>query len=1431
MTSVLLGEDLVDEFELTSGKRVQYYSILALEKKLGSGVKVSRLPLSIRILLESLLRNKDGVTIDDEDIRALAEWNSKNPTDREIPFKVSRVLMQDLTGVPALVDLAAMRDAISSLKLDPKLIEPEVPVDLVIDHSVQVDAFRTADAFAINEKMEIDRNKERYIFLKWAQQAFNKLKLVPPDTGIVHQVNLEFLASVVMEKSNNDDGALLAYPDSLVGTDSHTPMVNGLGVLGWGVGGIEAEAALLGQPVTFLTPEVIGIHLKGALSEGITATDAVLTVAQKLREVGVVDKFVEFFGEGVRNLGVSERATISNMTPEFGATASLFPVDEETLRYLKITGRSDQHVELVKKYLEAQGMFGISKPGDIDYSLVIEIDLSKIEASVAGPDLPHDRVGLGDVASHFLATSPDMKTKSGRSVAYLSLDEKEQTLTDGDVVIAAITSCTNTSNPQVMIAAGLLAKRAVERGLQVRPTVKTSLAPGSTVVTEYLRATGLLPYLEALGFSVVGYGCTTCIAQGTPVLLSNGTTRSIELLPETGGLKLFGPDSNGKLQSTRQTELMKQGLRDCVKLILQDGRTLVCTPDHKILCSDGRWVRADELAIGKDRVIVGLESPNDQPSDDEKGYVLTAGEMKLSMDTEANRDRLLAFARLLGYLLGDSSISVYGQGRIIVSEAIDREVMLDDIELLTGLRPKASRYDVRRWSVVLPKSLTKSIASMSGVQVGRCIGQTLTLPTFVLEKTCPVSIVREFLGGLFGADGHSPILHLYGKDENYSTLKSPAYSQSTIPEFLNLTKQNMSSLVSLLAKCGVVTGGAQIYHYPTRRGKSTYAAARDGIDRIEVRLALPDGLSFIENVGYRYCVDKQMRATAAAVYWRIVRNIHLQRLWMADRLAKLHYDQPNLLFSKARQIVATEMLNLTDTDLPSIVFPHYALLEGYDRFSRLPKNVARKFQPLHRKSCDFPSPIQFFKQLGVRDYFPPLRKHAERDHVRHYCVEKEVTSLPTFSLQIVDRKPAGQRLVYDLSVENLHSFVAGTVGVHNCIGNSGPLPDAVGNAIKEKNLTVAAVLSGNRNFEARIHQDVRANFLMSPPLVVAYALAGTVLTDLTRDPLGNDKDGNPVYLKDIWPSNREVHDYATQISTQMFRSRYAQVYTQNSEWNKLNAPTGISYEWDQNSTYIQRPPYFDDYTTRHSPTASKTVSDITGARPLLILGDYVTTDHISPAGAISPKSAAAKYLISKGVSVDNFNTYGSRRGNHHVMIRGTFANPRIKNEMVPGVEGSFTKHYPDGEVLSIFESSQKYIQEKVPLVVMAGKGFGTGSSRDWAAKGQKLLGIKAVITKSFERIHRSNLVEMGVLPLQFPEGVDTKTLNLDGSESFDILGLNDGLKPNGHVKLVITRANGEKAETSLTVRLDSAIEVEYYLSGSILDYVIQKTELKHAILH
>ncbi len=898
--SSTLVTDVLDEFEMSSGKRVQFYSLPALQKKLGAEAKISRLPITIRILLESLMRNKDGQAITQEDIERLAEWNAKHPADREIPFKVSRVLMQDLTGIPALVDLAALRDAVASLRLDPKIVEPEVPVDLVIDHSIQVDAFRSLEAIAINARMEMTRNKERYEFLKWAAHSFHNLKLVPPDTGIVHQVNLEFLASVVMQKKGEGDSSL-AYFDTLVGTDSHTPMVNGMGVLGWGVGGIEAEAALLGEPVSFVTPEVIGVHLEGKLVDGITATDAVLTIAQKFREIGVVDKFVEFFGEGCKELTVAERATISNMTPEFGATASLFPVDEETLKYLKLTGRSDSNIEFVKKYFEAQKMFGVPKMGEIDYSWVIEIDLSKIEPSVSGPALPHDRVGLAGLPEHFLKAT-QIKS-SEKKDAKLEMRGKEYTLTDGDVVIAAITSCTNTSNPSVMMAAGLLAKRAVEKGLSVSQTVKTSLAPGSMVVTEYLRSTGLLPYLQQLGFDVVGYGCTTCI------------------------------------------------------------------------------------------------------------------------------------------------------------------------------------------------------------------------------------------------------------------------------------------------------------------------------------------------------------------------------------------------------------------------------------------------------------------------------------------------------------------------------------------GNSGPLPEPVSNAIREGKLTVAAVLSGNRNFEARIHQEVRANFLMSPPLVVAFAIAGNMLKDLTREPLGTGKDGKPVFLKDVWPSQKEVQDYATRISTQMFRSKYGEVYDQNSEWNKLDAPSGVTYEWNPESTYIQKPPYFEDYAER-SRGAMKT-QDILGARPLLLLGDYVTTDHISPAGAISPKSSAGKYLISKGVSEAEFNTYGSRRGNHLVMMRGTFANTRIKNEMVPGTEGPVTKHYPDGEVLSIFDAAMKYASEKTPLVVVAGKGFGTGSSRDWAAKGQKLLGVKAVIAESFERIYRNNLVGMGVLPLQFGQGVNAKSLSLDGSEVYDLVGVSAGIRPGGRVKLFVTRENGEKVETELRVRLDSAMDVEYYNSGGILDYVLEKAERRH----
>ncbi|MDG6999219.1 MAG: hypothetical protein JRN15_08910 [Nitrososphaerota archaeon] len=773
------------------------------------------------------------------------------------------------------------------------------------------------------------------------------------------------------------------------------------------------------------------------------------------------------------------------------------------------------------------------------------------------------------------------------------------------------------------------------------------------------------------------------------------------------------------------------------------------------------------------------------------------------MDTELNRSRMLAFARLLGYLLSHGSISTLGQARMNVGQAVDRMMLLNDIELLTGLRPAGMRYDDRKWSIALPMSLSKAIIALPGVRVGLRIGQQ-SLPSFVSEDNCPVSVVREFLGGLFGADGHAPTLHRRGEREEDSTLEHPAYSKSTIAQHLDQSKKMMHEIIRLLAKSGVNTKGAQVYDYPTRRGTNPkFKDARDGIPKIEVRLALADGLSYIEHVGYRYCVDKSLKASAASVYWRIVNGINKQRMWMATCLSEVHNNEPMLSFSKARQVVASQLLESSDP-------------------SRLPNETDRKFQSLRRESCDFPSPVQLFKELGVQEWFAPLRSREETKHMQRHCAEKEATTLPTFSLVVLDRKPAGQRLVYDLSVDDLHAFIAGTVAVHNCIGNSGPLPESVSRAIKENNLTTAAVLSGNRNFEARIHQEVRANFLMSPPLVVAYALAGNILKDLTREPLGTAKDGHQVYLKDIWPSNKQVSDQLTSISTQMFQSRYAEVYDQNSDWNKLEAPTGLRYEWDEKSTYIRQPPYFEDFGDKLS-SGEKEIEDIHGARPLLILGDYVTTDHISPAGAFSSKSVAGKYLTSLGVSEDDYNTYGSRRGNHFVMIRGTFANPRIKNMIMGGVEGAQTKHFPDGEVLSIYDASMRYQSENTPLIVVAGKGFGTGSSRDWAAKGQKLLGIKAVIAENFERIHRSNLVGMGVLPLQLADGVTVKSLGLDGSETYDIGGLNKAVETGSAATLIITRKSGEKITKGLKVRLDSQVEKEYYKSGGILDYVLKAT--------
>lgn len=929
-----------------AGKRY-FYSLPALEEA-GLG-KISRMPFSMRVLLESVLRNHNGTTIRDEDVKTLSAWNAAKPANVEIPFVVSRILLQDFTGVPLLVDLAAMRSAVARLGHDPKIIEPLVPVDLVIDHSVQVDRAGTADAFEQNLKIEFKRNYERYEFLKWGQEAFETVGIIPPGIGIVHQVNLEYLARLVFEEKVAD--GQLYYPDSLVGTDSHTPMINGLGVLGWGVGGIEAEAGMLGQPVYFLTPEVVGVHLTGELGEGVTATDFALRVTELLRKENVVGKFVEYFGEGAANLTVADRSTVANMSPEYGATCGFFPIDEKSLSYLRMTGRSEEQIDLIRDYYQAQEMFGMPKEGEIDYSQVIELDLSTLEPSVSGPKRPQDRVALPDLGNRFnsLFTAPyeeggfGLKPEDRGRRVELSLREFEPagehrsgsqqpledgragktwseaemilnrptdvdtngkmeipqngsgTIGHGNVVIAAITSCTNTSNPSVMLGAGLLAKKAVERGLKVPAYVKTSLAPGSRVVTEYLDETGLDKYLNELGFNLVGYGCTTCI------------------------------------------------------------------------------------------------------------------------------------------------------------------------------------------------------------------------------------------------------------------------------------------------------------------------------------------------------------------------------------------------------------------------------------------------------------------------------------------------------------------------------------------GNSGPLAKPIDDAIEEGNLIAASVLSGNRNFEARIHSEVKANFLMSPPLVVAFALAGRVDIDLTKEPLGNDKDGNPVYLHDIWPSQEEIlAEISKGVKPEMFKERYEDLNV-SPEWNAIEVTGGELYEWNKESTYIQEPPYFDDFSMDLKP-----IEPISGMRPLLILGDSVTTDHISPAGGFNNKSPAGEYLMSKGVKPTEFNSYGSRRGNDRVMTRGTFANVRIQNRMADGKEGGFTKLMPEGEIVSVYEACEEYKKRNTPLIVFAGSDYGMGSSRDWAAKGSLLLGIRAVVATSFERIHRSNLLGMGVLPLQFANpGDSAQSLGFDGSEVFSLPGLSDDLKVGQQLDLEVERSNGEKTTVPVLVRIDTPIEIEYYRHGGILPYVLR----------
>ncbi len=873
---------------VVDGVKYEIFSLQALE----SGYNVSRLPYSLKILLENLLRLEDGVDVTMEDIKALANWDPKVQPDKEISFTPARVVLQDFTGVPAVVDLAAMRAAMAELGGDTDRINPLSPVDLVIDHSVQVDNFGINNALDLNARIEFDRNRERYAFLRWGQQTFSNFRVVPPGTGIVHQVNLEYLASVVFTKE--DEGVTQAYPDTLVGTDSHTTMINGIGVLGWGVGGIEAEAGMLGQPISMLIPQVVGFRLTGELTEGVTATDLVLTVTQMLRQKGVVGKFVEFCGDGLGQLPLTDRATIANMAPEYGATCGIFPIDAETLRYMRLSGRSDEQIALVEAYARAQGIFREPGSPEAEYSDMLELDLSTVEPSLSGPKLPQDRIPLRNSKSAY-QTAVNGFRKGELDTDGVAVEYRDQSfsLKDGAVVIAAITSCTNTSNPSVMVAAGLLARKAARLGLNSKPWVKTSLAPGSQVVTDYLKQAGLLEDLAQLGFSVVGYGCTTCI------------------------------------------------------------------------------------------------------------------------------------------------------------------------------------------------------------------------------------------------------------------------------------------------------------------------------------------------------------------------------------------------------------------------------------------------------------------------------------------------------------------------------------------GNSGPLPGPIADAIQQNDLACTSVLSGNRNFEGRIHPQVKMNYLASPPLVVAYALAGTMDIDLYADPLGTDRNGNPVYLRDIWPGSHEVQDIIhSSINPEMFRSAYDGVFSGDERWQALNAVASKQYEWDLASTYIRKPTYFDGMPREPEPVAA-----ISGARVLALLGDNVTTDHISPAGSIAEDSPAGVYLKEKGILKPDFNSYGSRRGNHEVMLRGTFANIRLRNLLAPGTEGGWTRYQPSGEQMTIFDAAMRYQEEGTPLVVMAGKEYGTGSSRDWAAKGTRLLGVRAVLAVSYERIHRSNLVGMGVLPLQFLPGANAETLGLDGSESFDLADVSS--KPR-ELNISATRTDGGKIVFRVAVRIDTPKEWEYFMHGGILHYVLRR---------
>jgi hypothetical protein len=1009
--------------------------------------------------------------------------------------------------------------------------------------------------------------------------------------------------------------------------------------------------------------------------------------------------------------------------------------------------------------------------------------------------------------------APTMVATATPETAAVAHRPRTLQVSDGSVVIAAITSCTNTSNPSVMIAAGLLAKKAIEHGLAVKPHVKTTFAPGSRVVTRYLEAAGLTPYFEQLGFFLVGFGCTVCIAAGTPVLQGNGTARRIEDLPADGGATVFGPAPDGGIATARQSALIAQGIRDCVSLTLQDGRALTCTPDHEILRADGRWVRADELRPGIDRVVSGLEAPVDVPQPDEPSYELRAGPFVFTMESPPARQRALAFARLLGHLLDDGSISILGQGRINVGQAVDRQTVLMDIELVTGKRPAGTRYDERKWSIALPMELTAAITSLPGVRVGHRINQPPALPMFVLDERCPVAIVREFLGGAFGADGTGPVLKRYGPEEEDGHLEQPGYSHAVKPEHVSAQKDVMRQLLRLLVRCSVRIEGAAIREYPVRGSESSYAVAQDAEPRIEVRLELPDGLSFVTQVGFRYCVDKSLRASAAAVYWRTLDSIHRQRLWISGRMIELHAERPALSFRAVREIAAGEL-----EQREPVVFRHCSTLEGATKFADLPTASDRTFRPLHRKTCGFPSPVALLREMGVRDWFAPLKPRETADFSKRYCVGKESLALPTFSLNVIGRRDAGERAVFDLSVDELRAFIANGVSVHNCIGNTGPLATPeIEQEVKDHDLNVVSVLSGNRNFEGRIHPLVKSSYLASPPLVVAFALAGTVHIDLQDQPIGNGKDGKPVFLKDIWPSPEEVNEVVAKAITQeMYATEYGKIFEGDRFWKTMPSPTGLSYAWDPNSTYVQEPPFFQNFTA----TPPARIPDIVGARVLVSVGDSVTTDHISPAGAIPAASPAGQYLVSKGVKPVDFNQYGTRRGNHEVLIRGTFANIRLRNRLADK-EGWWTRHLPSGEEMTIYDATVRYQKEGVPLLVFAGKEYGSGSSRDWAAKGPNLMGVRAAIAESFERIHRSNLVMMGVLPLEFMPGETLASLGLSAAETFTIRGL-DKLTPRAKLIVEATSADGKKTSFQVLARVDDPTDVEYVRQGGILQQVLRE---------